>query len=107
VKIKPKKWRISNKGAGVFTFLREILKHAFTFRREYGALRGVGAPRCESLHLEKARTRLGLRVDDIAEQSKNPYFTEQTPEIEELGEAGYLHRVRTDFLKRNKSDNRV
>ena len=35
----------------------------------------------------------------MAEQSKNPYFTEQTPEIEELRESGYLHRAKALVLR--------
>ena len=42
----------------------------------------------------------------IAEHSKNPYFTGQTPEFEEFREGGYLRRAKVLVLRefsQNKS----
>ena len=42
----------------------------------------------------------------MAEHSRNPYFTGQAPEMEELKEGGYLHRAKVLILReisRNKS----
>ena len=35
----------------------------------------------------------------MQEQSKNPYFTGQLPEMEELREGGYMHRAKVLVLK--------
>lgn len=35
----------------------------------------------------------------MQEHSKNPYFTGQTPEIEELREGGYMYRAKVLVLK--------
>jgi len=35
----------------------------------------------------------------MEEHSRNPYFTGQTPEFEELREGGYLHRAKILVLR--------
>jgi hypothetical protein len=35
----------------------------------------------------------------MAEHSRNPYFTSQTPEIEELREGGFLYRAKVLVLR--------
>jgi hypothetical protein len=35
----------------------------------------------------------------MAENYQNPYFTGQTPEVEELREGGYLHRAKILVLR--------
>jgi len=37
----------------------------------------------------------------MIEHSHNPYFTGQTPEMEELEEGGYLHRAKVLVLREN------
>jgi len=40
----------------------------------------------------------------MAEHSKNPYFTGQLPEIEELREGGYLYRAKVVVLREISQD---
>jgi len=54
----------------------------------------------------EVRRRMRVKAIELymAEHSKNPYFTGQLPEIEELREGGYLYRAKVVVLREISQD---